>query len=277
MLGLELPAPAVVPGGELVVETNWRVVGERAGFRALVFLHDPARGTVRSFEVAPAYDWLPVPRWRTDEHGHGHYALALPKDLPEGTYDLGVVVLAADGAVLPAAPGAAAAVVAVGEWRRAGAVQVVDRATARARADGRLADVRIRAAAKDCDGASAAWRAARQHVSGEAGWVDSHATDVRALLVGCWLARGADLPDGLARGGAWARAARLDPRDPRLDDTAHALAAQLDRDGDAREASSDYDGAYERYALAMKLDPRRSWTRRKAEQARDARLGLTGR
>ncbi len=307
MLGLALPAPAVEPGGELVVETHWRVVGRRAGFRALVFLHDPVRGTLRSFEVAPAYDWLPVARWRTEEVGRGHYALRLPKDLPKGTYDVGVVVIGEDGAVLPsvhgaggaAAPpatpplpgsdtdGAVAAVVAPasdpapavahGEWRRAGAVEIVDGGTARARADARLQDARARADAGDCDGVADAWRAARQHVSGDAGWVEGHAAEARALRVGCWLARGADASDPLVRGAAWARAVRIDPRDARLRDTAQALAAQLDRDGDARASASDHPGAYERYALAMKLDPQRSWTRRKAEKARDAKLGLTSR
>ena len=52
------------------------------------------------------------------------------------------------------------------------------------------------------------------------------------------------------------------------------VAAELDAQGDALYDTGDIEGAYVAWRDAMKLDPRRSATRRKAEEARDLRLGI---
>ena len=53
------------------------------------------------------------------------------------------------------------------------------------------------------------------------------------------------------------------------------LAEQLDIEGQERMASEEWALAYEAFALSMALDPSRSHTRRRAEEARDKKLGIT--
>ena len=54
------------------------------------------------------------------------------------------------------------------------------------------------------------------------------------------------------------------------------MAATKDAEGDAAAAKEDWEGAYAAYRAALMLDPRLSWTRKKAEEARDKRLDISG-
>ena len=53
------------------------------------------------------------------------------------------------------------------------------------------------------------------------------------------------------------------------------LAEKLDMEGQERMASEEWVQAYEAFALSMALDPSRSHTRRRAEEARDKKLNIT--
>ena len=65
----------------------------------LAFLSD-ADGVHVSWSIPPGYDWYPPEKWQRDDIQYGRFSLALPEGLPEGTYDLGWVVLGTDGTVL---------------------------------------------------------------------------------------------------------------------------------------------------------------------------------
>jgi hypothetical protein len=67
-----------------------------------------------------------------------------------------------------------------------------------------------------------------------------------------------------------------DHRPDEVTDLSRPLAEELDARGDELRAAGDLYGAYDLYRTALKLDPRLSWTRRKAEEVRDERLGIEG-
>ena len=55
---------------------------------------------------------------------------------------------------------------------------------------------------------------------------------------------------------------------------AAALAVEYDASGDAAAKAEDWETAYTNWTRALALDPSLSWTRRKAEDARDRRLKI---
>ena len=69
-------------------------------------------------------------------------------------------------------------------------------------------------------------------------------------------------------------ARRWDHRDDALLLTARPIAEAYELEGDGYMADEDWDAAYDAYFTALRLDPQRAFARRKAEQARDKRLGL---
>ena len=77
------------------------------------------------------------------------------------------------------------------------------------------------------------------------------------------------------KAAALVEARRWNHKDSALKDRARSLAAQYDEKGDAARESKRLQKAYDAYAMALALDPRLSWTRRKAEDVRDERLKIT--
>ena len=302
MLGWSVPAPDIVPGAELYVDTAWAAPGRKDGFRVLLFLSQPETGALHVLEVAAAYDWLAVHRWKAGEYGQGRFSVKIPASLPQGTYELGFAVLdTATGEVLayrqegadlgaegdPSAtppPPAGNAVAKgdtapqprylAGEWFAPAAVRLVTQDTARTRAEARLADVTTASDAAQCEAAHDAWRNARRHQQHDTGWQQRNWPTARAALVGCWTKRAETADEPITKAEFLAKAIRLDHRDARLLTVTRPLAAALDTRGDEAVKGEDWTAAWQAYSAALSLDPSLAWTRRKAEEARDQRLGI---
>lgn len=97
----DVPSPTVAPGGELFVDSRWRSPKRDAGLRVLLFLAKDG-AVAWSGEVAPGYDWYRADVWSPWEYVRGGWSVLMPKKLPEGDYQVGLVVLdEKTGAVLP--------------------------------------------------------------------------------------------------------------------------------------------------------------------------------
>jgi len=284
--GWAMPAPIAPVGGKLFVE-YWLNAGYRdEGFRVYVVLDD-GQGH-RSVTALPAgYDWYAPEDWKAKEHIRHRYDFHLAEDLVAGTYDLGFLFVDAEsGEVLAPIPtllseGDAAdedpaPTYADGVLWFEDVVTLVSREEAEAEA---LAD-HDRAlealAGGDCEGGLSAWREARYHLWKNEGWRNQRAPAVDSATAACYVGRAlaAEERDETIR---WLIEARL--YDHNLDevlDAARRLAEELDLEGDTAAEAEDWDAAYAAWSDALRLDPRLSFTRKKAEAARDIRLGVDG-
>lgn len=297
MEGWDLPSPTIAPGGELQVNSVWRVKDRKDGFRVLLFLSSAQGEVVWTGEVVPGYDWLPVEEWGPLDYVAGNWGVSIPASVPQGTYDLGIVVLdAVTGRVLPVeglGPGGEvpflgdpdplppeeplppqAPVYMTGEWRIAGAVQLVspEEAQAAAKAD---ADAAITAAKSgDCDAAETDWHDAVEHVAKNTAWIDKNQPAVDAARVDCLVDHAEAEKADLAR-PKWLRKARwIDPTNARLLAYGAEVGGVLEAAGDVSRGKEDWDTAWYQYIGALTADPTRAWARRYAEEARDHRLGI---
>ncbi len=270
--GVHVPSPEVGPGSGVFVEVGMRRT-PRAAFRVVGFLAREGQ-VAASWDLAPAYDWVPVRSWRPGELFHGRYSLHLPEGLTEGPWDLGIVVLDEHGAVLPVSAPHEPAVFARGEMIVSDAVIVVSRQ----RMDAFAADDVVAAsdAARDgrCTDAEAAWTLAVRHRSRSADWQRRNRRTVAPLIAQCWSARASSGPrDGdalLARVLELQDARYWDPREPAVWSDAIPIATEAHQR--ARAATTDED-RFRWHDAAVRADPRRSWDRRWAEQARARILG----
>jgi hypothetical protein len=118
-----------------------------------------------------------------------------------------------------------------------------------------------------------AWTLAVRHRSRSVDWQRKHRRDVAPVLARCWSARaaagsreGEDLLDRvreLQEGRSW------DPREDAVWSDAVAIATEAHER--ARAATTDED-RFRWHDAAVRADPRRSWDRRWAEQARTRML-----
>ncbi|HJN75836.1 MAG TPA: hypothetical protein QGF58_18040 [Myxococcota bacterium] len=289
--GYDLPAPVAPVGGELFVE-YWLHAGYRdEPFRVYVVLDD-GQGH-RSVSALPAgYDWYPPEDWKASEHVRHRYDFGLHEDLVAGTYDLGFLVIDNDtGEVLapvpPVSTGDDAAleddavleediVYADGVVWFEDVVTLVSRDEAEEEATVDHDRALELLAGGDCEGGLSAWREARYHLWKNEGWRNQRAEAVDTATASCYVGRALAAEDR-DETVQWLVEARLyDHHLDELLDATRPLAAELDAEGDALAEEDDWEGAYVAWRDALRLDPRLSWTRKKAEQARDIRLGVDG-
>jgi hypothetical protein len=298
LAGFEVPSPEVSAGKALYLEVGvrYRRLEAREDFRLVGFLSN-AEGQVFSFDLPPAYDWVAPQDWRVGEVFHGRFSFALPDELGPGTYDLGFVVIGQDGRVLPTATeervvgrtleqvpvelppgvtvgGPGTSRFMVGEVRFPAVVTIGGDGTGEAAAEADLAEALALADAGSCESAEAAWRLAWLHLPRATEWRSDRRARFASAVAACWLgrARSASVPRDavvpLESARFWDR--RLEG----LWDVAGRVGGSLFEAGEAARAEGDWEAAYAAYDGAVRADSRLSWARRRAEEARDHRLGL---
>jgi hypothetical protein len=255
--------------------------GERpvGPFRALLFASDGER--LASWELPPGYDWVTPEKWRAGEIFRGKFDLSLPAALVAGTYEVGLLLLDADGEVIPSAepptephgeppspPRLARgevgplATLTVLPLEQRGKAAVQDRREAHERAG-----------ALDCEGAEQSWQQALHHRAGERAWQTEHEPAMRAALATCWALSSDGQPDD-QRLQRLVQARRWDHRAPEYRSRAPQVAQGLVEQGQRARAEGDWELAYRAFSDAVEVDPTQSWARRWAEEARAVRLGL---
>jgi len=282
----DIRSPIVPNGGELYTHLVFTGAHQKDGFRVLVFLDD-GKGHRSVASVAPGYDWYRPEDWKRAEDVHGRYRVPVGADLPAGDYRVGVVLLdevsgqvralrSIDEVPVEELPGADASPVYLpGEYLLPDVtVRVTSRAEALAQADQDLALSLQQAADGDCDAAWPTFKDASRHVLKDLRWKARHEEPVQTAVAACYVARAAAADDEEDRAQALLAARLWDHHVAGLAALAEPEAARYVDEGDRWVAQQDWERAYDRYAMALKLDPSLSHVRRKAEEVRDRKLGI---
>ncbi len=259
VVGSDLPAPAIAPGDPALIEVGLSV-SPVAGLKGRLVLSD-ATGTRRaSWPADLGYGWIPPERWAPGEVFHGRYPVALPTDLEEGDYTVGLQLLR-DGRPVPVDTGDDVA------WL--GRVVVSREAALQAAESARGESLRL-GAVDDCPGAKHAWFQARQHRPNDVAYAQAHAAEVARAQALCWLRRAASEPEQAER---WLVAARRsDPTTPELAERLRAAADARFHEGESARARGAWSDSLAAFTAVLDLEPTRAWARRYAEEARTAGL-----
>ena len=275
LLSYRIPSPEVAAGGQVHFRTWWRALSREDGFTALVWLDDGA-GQRTVTALVPGYNWFPPEDWHGREQVAGRFWIQVPETLPQGSYRVGMVLIDdATGEVLPLVTAAATEVVLLpGEVHFEETVEVVSGEVARQHAEEDRAEAAALAVAGECEDAWQRWKDATRHLSRNKSWRAKHQDDIESAVAGCWLERARGTTDRAEQIAHLTEARTWDHNLEGLTDLTEPLATTLDVQGDALAAQQDWTGAYEVWSDALALNPSLSWTRRKAEEARDKRLGI---
>jgi len=281
--GIDAPLHEAGVGRTLYVELAWsaKALPRDPGFRVIGFVRKG--DVVKSWDLAPGYDWYTVDLWKPDQIVHSGYSVNIPADLPPGDYDLGIVMFGRDGKVVPpvsvpeGAEGGADdpnPAMAHGEVRWPGLVRILSKQDDAAHLTADRAQLEQDAKALKCDEAEHDWTVLRWRRSWAWGWQGRTRPQIAHSLGLCWLGRGEQATDRDERVEDLARARWWDEWTPGLQKAADPLADTLIAEGRAAMAKENWELAYRRFTDALNIDATRSWARRWAEDARDHRLGL---
>jgi len=275
--GFEIPATEVGQGQVLYLETWLSGDLRTKDFRLLVFVDD-GQGHMHSAALPPGYDWYAPKKWKKGETVWGRWDISLPEGLPVGEYGVGFLLMdTKKGKVLgPLSTGqeSDANRMARGEVFFEGVFRVVAPQEAIQAASEALAGLRVSAAKGDCEEAASLWKKARHHASEEGDFMSEHFPEVRSELARCYVLLAEQAPAQEDQIAYLLAAREQDHRESKLLSVSRPLAKTLDAQGDDFWKAGDMDAAYASFRDALRLDPRLSKTRRKAEEVRDVRLGI---
>lgn len=281
--GAHVPS-APAQGGWMYVEvgmSHTRPVKkkERDDFRAVLFATSRT-GALHTWEVAPGYDWIWPHEWEGREIFVAKLDLRLPDTLEPGTYDLGLVVFGADGAIRgPAAPVTdlpedtpIAPVYARGEVIYRGALEVLTVERNHARSS-ELAEAARTAADEDrCEEAVQGWFHARKHRPRDSAWEADNEPSVVRRMANCFARRADTATSREERVNTMERARELDHWAPDYRKRRSGVARELYEAGLAARTTAttttDWELVFHWFNDAVRVDRRWSWARRYAEEAR---------
>jgi hypothetical protein len=289
--------------GKFHLQTWWQAPDREDGFRILIVLAD-GQGRTAVQEVGPGYDFLRVEDWRKDEWVYGRYDVVIPKDFPEGSYHLALVLLdeqtglvltpwpaeptpgpndpGFDPATAQPAPEGELATAAgpplymQGELLLEHTVLVVSRKQATAEATKDLELAQHLAAQGECETAWDAWGDAKRHVIRNTRWHNQNLPTVNAAMTRCFVDRAGHEDDRFEQAELYETAALYRYDQPELLAVARPLAAALMDEGEAFRQTKDWESCYRYFDTAVRVDPRLSLARRRAEECRDWRLDIDG-
>lgn len=269
--GWDLPAPMVAPGGKLYLSTSWTALNPH-NFRVLAYFSNGSEA--RAAEMSPGFDWYKPERWKAGEHILGNWTIPIPEDLPPGEWKLGLVLVEEKtGVVLPSLTPSASPQFMKGE-QELGTFSVVTVEAAHAQAQKVLEESVAAAQAGNCEASEEAWKNARRHIARDAVWHEAHLPEWETAMVRCLINRANALSDIQEKAVPMMLAWKLTPYSEELLAAATPLGQQLEDLGDKLALAGDWEGGFRAFSAAVKVDARRSWARRKAEECRDHRLKL---
>lgn len=294
LAGWTIASDRVSVGKSFFIEVGFRATSsvEVQDVRLVVFLSNEAGG-LHAFEVPLGYDWLKPSAWRIDEVFVGRYAPMLAKNLEPGEYDLGFVVMAADGSILKAAPddvegdpfplpegvvvGGRDGVEARymdGELRFRGGIVIGGPGTGEKGARSALAASLKAAGAGECPAAERHWRQAWRYIPRAKQWRNKNEGNVAEVLSDCWVQTASNADRDEDKAAALTQARFWNHRSPTLHAAAGRIGTELYDTAMAAKAEGNWAAAYEGFDRAVRANPAMSWARREAEEARDRRLKI---
>ncbi len=289
LAGWEIPSPEVPRGATFHLRSWWTAVEREAGFRILVFLVKPDGRLATVREVSPGYDWLLPTEWTPTEVAITRHDVDLPESLGPGTYRVGLLLLdEASGEVIASQPPDAPTpevdppapiptpLLGAGEVLLDGLVQIVPREVATEAAEADLQAALEAARAGRCGDAVAARQRATLHLPRNTAFDARSRDTVFPAVARCYADLAAHASDLYEQSRLVALGLRWDPVSPELRAVGRPLGRRLMAEGDRFRAAREWQSAWQTYTAAVAADPRLSWARRRAEEARDHRLDLDG-
>ena len=268
--GWETPSLPAAQNETLYLEIGLRKRGPT--FKVNVLLYDEAGQAVARWPLELGYGFHAPKDWVDDSVFHGRYPLGLPEDLPQGTYRLGIRVVAIDGVLDPidddSLPEGAeiheSGTVIFADPIDIGSAGQADQA-ATAETDAAVA----LAAETRCAEAARSWFVARQHRKDNA-LLQARGAELDTAIAECWMASALSDPDRLVADLETAR--RLDPSNRKIHAAARGAAKALYGKGLTARSNASWGRAFRSFSDAVRLEPHRPWARKYAEEARSHRL-----
>ncbi len=274
LLDWDIPASVVAQKGDLYIDV-WLSAGMHGEDFRFYILLDDREGNEHIASLPPGYDWYTPAEWEAEEAFHGRFDFRLPEHLEPGRYDVGFMVIDSEsGQVLTPETAAPSERSINGAAFFNDAVEITTKEAAHDAADDDLQRALGHARTGACASAWEAWREARYHVWRDIGWRADHHSDIMDAMAQCHIQEAERLSEESEIVAALLEAKAYNHRLEAYQAIARPLASDLSQRGEEALAAEQHQEAYPLLRDAVALDPRRSRTRRLAEEARDGMLGI---
>lgn len=278
--GLELPNSRFAFESGLHLEYAMSRSNTREMFDLLVFLFDDTgvkavAGLPQGFER-----FYPVEEWLAGEVVHQQVGFKVPDHPPPpGAYRIGAVVIGPNGPLEPIEVGPGVSIPETplfmrGEFHLELPLTAISAREAEERAVALYDAAQQEARAGRCAAAAKAWSDAKSQVTLRRSWREERYGTMNFALAGCHVMEAQAATTREATRDALAKAVHLDRTHPELLRMAPALTQPWYDEALVHLEAGENEEAHRLLVDVIKVDPSRSWARRKLEDLRRIRLDL---
>ncbi len=275
LTSVDVSSPYVAPGGALFIEQRWSLLESREANVLAIFALVQNGNIVYTGAFQPGYRWYDMDQWDEDEIIVGKFPMPISKEASLGQYNLWVTVLdSGTGNNLAIEAKSDSTTLAQGlQWLNLDTSITIAKDALTKAEEVRQGSLEL-STSGDCHQSWALWKSATRHIYRNRNWQNSFQSEHRTAVANCFLDRAIEESDEFKQKDWLVLARKWDHNIKGLSELAKPLAESLDVQGQALMIAEDWIGAYDAFSEAMTLDPSRSHTRRRAENARDKRLNI---
>ena len=125
-----------------------------------------------------------------------------------------------------------------------------------------------------CEESWERWKDSTRHVYRNRNWLEKHKREHESAVALCYTKRAQTESDFVQQKEWLLEAKKWDHNLAEYQAAAYPIAEEQHKKGEDLFALEDWQGAYDAFSLSVALQPSRSQTRKRAEEARDKRLNI---
>ncbi len=273
LVHLELPVKKVSAGSVLMLDSKWK--SQRSSPVQMIAFITDGKGVISSSAFELGYGFYDVEDWKKYEVVQTKMRIPIPNDIPSGTYTIGLIATDSKvGEVLPVAS-LQEPIFMKGEFDTKLKFEVVTEDVVLESAILQKHKAFEFSQSDQCEKIWPSFKIATYYMIKNVEWKERHSPTIKEEISRCYLHRAIDEKEQDKQIELLAEARHWNFFVEGYHDVAYPLALELDQQGQEKAKEKKYKEAYQLFKKALILEPSLSWTRNRAEDARDASLKIT--
>ena len=273
LMHLELPVQKVSAGSVLMLDSKWNSQ-RNSPVQMIAFITD-GKSVISSSAFELGYGFYDVEDWKKYEVVQTKIRISIPSDIPSASYTIGLIAIDSKaGEVLPVAS-LQEPIFMRGEFDTKLKFEVVAEDVVLESAILQKHKALEFSQSDQCEKIWPSFKIATYYMIKNVEWKERHTPNIKEEISRCYLHRALEEKEEEKQIELLVKARHWDFFVEGYHEIAFPLALELDQKGQEKAKEKKYKEAYQLFQKALTLQPSLSWTRNRAEDARDASLKIT--
>ena len=268
----DLPVQKIAAGGVLMLDSKW--MAQRSDpVQVIAFITDGQK-VLSSAAFELGYGFYDVVDWKKKEVVQTKMRIPIPDDISEGEYSIRLLAIDSTNQEILSVASLKEPVFMKGEFDDNLHFEVVSSDIVAEEAIVQKHEALALAQNKQCGDVWASFKKATYYLLLDVDWKQRHQKEIKTAIATCYLSKAIEEEDEASKVDLLVLSRYWDFFVDGYEEIAYPLALDFDQRGKKEQEQKHFEEAYALYRSALLLNPSLSWTRNRAEDARDASLQI---